>query len=701
MNSQGSSSNSFPEIFMADHGNHGNDVNNLGFVQSNVNPMESAVRDCPTVINWMGPYSSSMINHNQVNPRELFGGHGWLSSIGAPDGSCQGFQVNRSRPNVATFQEGGASFLQGTNSHAHHQNIDLNLLLENSDGEANQDMGAGLSLSLFNPGGLEANQNQQSSTSSVPVVISSGVAGYVLEENDSREDLSSDGRRVSCKRRAPEDAPGLLYLGESSRSAQESGNLEWHALSAQENANANANLNVSSPSSIPPNAGHPERLEGGIGLLPMTGALSGMLQTSSGAGQEEGSQRNIRVRRSADPQDFVQPSIWSSGTSRDSYPQPHSLPAVFSPFDSFPSSSSAAPLPIDGTYPVQSFAHAPNSLQNLQSSTCYDLTSPPVYAANGGSSFQQQGNSMSTPRNTLLAPETERGYVAGYPTAYHLFNGHSNSPGNIASSSQNGTLPGVHFPYAPTRVPEHNMTEQYGQRFSDSVNRFTAESTGFECRELGIYCPLHSRTSAAAREMDLSVRSDDVIPVQIHQTYGWTTGPERQAGGYPENPFALEFVGAAQRTSRLVSEVRNVMALFRMGGSLWFEDVMVIDRSILYGVPEEEDDMNEDMRLDVDNMSYEELLDLEDHIGSVSTGLSEEAIVANLRRQTYDSLTLGSPAENESCCICQEEYVNGDDLGKLDCGHGFHFDCIKQWLVQKNSCPICKMRALAVRDGGN
>ena len=31
---------------------------------------------------------------------------------------------------------------------------------------------------------------------------------------------------------------------------------------------------------------------------------------------------------------------------------------------------------------------------------------------------------------------------------------------------------------------------------------------------------------------------------------------------------------------------------------------MVFDRSVLYAVPEE-DDMHEDMRLDVDNMSYE------------------------------------------------------------------------------------------------
>lgn len=37
---------------------------------------------------------------------------------------------------------------------------------------------------------------------------------------------------------------------------------------------------------------------------------------------------------------------------------------------------------------------------------------------------------------------------------------------------------------------------------------------------------------------------------------------------------------------------------------LVFQDIMVIDQSVLYGVPEE-DDRDEDMHLHVDNMSYE------------------------------------------------------------------------------------------------
>ncbi|PAL64509.1 hypothetical protein CEJ83_20840 [Acinetobacter baumannii] len=53
-----------------------------------------------------------------------------------------------------------------------------------------------------------------------------------------------------------------------------------------------------------------------------------------------------------------------------------------------------------------------------------------------------------------------------------------------------------------------------------------------------------------------------------------------------------------------------------------------------------------------------------------------------------------SPTDLEPCCICQEEYTDGDDLGVLDCGHNFHTDCIKLWLMRKNLCPICKTTAL-------
>ncbi|XP_047965029.1 RING-H2 finger protein ATL66-like [Salvia hispanica] len=45
------------------------------------------------------------------------------------------------------------------------------------------------------------------------------------------------------------------------------------------------------------------------------------------------------------------------------------------------------------------------------------------------------------------------------------------------------------------------------------------------------------------------------------------------------------------------------------------------------------------------------------------------------------------------CCICLGNYVDGDDVGVLNCSHEFHTNYIKQWLLQKNRCPICQRKA--------
>ncbi|KAI4339025.1 hypothetical protein MLD38_024013 [Melastoma candidum] len=99
-------------------------------------------------------------------------------------------------------------------------------------------------------------------------------------------------------------------------------------------------------------------------------------------------------------------------------------------------------------------------------------------------------------------------------------------------------------------------------------------------------------------------------------------------------------------------------------------------------------------RLDVDNMSYEQLLELGDMIGHVSTGLKEDEIRRCIRKIKISSLTglahILSNKADRKCSICQEEYEEEDDLGKLSCGHGYHMPCIKQWLSQKNTCPVCK-----------
>ncbi|KAL8216521.1 hypothetical protein R6Q57_023358 [Mikania cordata] len=106
------------------------------------------------------------------------------------------------------------------------------------------------------------------------------------------------------------------------------------------------------------------------------------------------------------------------------------------------------------------------------------------------------------------------------------------------------------------------------------------------------------------------------------------------------------------------------------------------------------------MRLDIDNMSYEQLLVLEDEMGVVSTALSEEELSKCLRISVYKPLHIkeckmrGSWClDDTKCSICQEEFISGDEIGSMGCDHGYHAACIYQWLRLKNWCPICKASA--------
>ncbi|KAK2647953.1 hypothetical protein Ddye_015442 [Dipteronia dyeriana] len=123
-------------------------------------------------------------------------------------------------------------------------------------------------------------------------------------------------------------------------------------------------------------------------------------------------------------------------------------------------------------------------------------------------------------------------------------------------------------------------------------------------------------------------------------------------------------------------------------------EIMMLQNSLLMGGRFDSHDHFRDWRLDVDNMTYEELLDLGDRIGYVSTGLKEDEIGRCLRKtknQIKNDLSSHlSIRVDKKCTICQEEFEADDEMGKLDCGHSFHIQCIKQWLAHKNACPVCK-----------
>ncbi|XP_047175673.1 probable E3 ubiquitin-protein ligase ZFP1 [Vigna umbellata] len=106
-----------------------------------------------------------------------------------------------------------------------------------------------------------------------------------------------------------------------------------------------------------------------------------------------------------------------------------------------------------------------------------------------------------------------------------------------------------------------------------------------------------------------------------------------------------------------------------------------------------------DSNLDIDNMSYEELVEYFEQIGNVSMGLSEETITRVVKAKTcllpspLDGVT-SQEQEIDLCVICQDEYKNQEEIGILRCQHKYHANCIRRWLHEKNVCPICKSEVL-------
>ena len=46
---------------------------------------------------------------------------------------------------------------------------------------------------------------------------------------------------------------------------------------------------------------------------------------------------------------------------------------------------------------------------------------------------------------------------------------------------------------------------------------------------------------------------------------------------------------------------------------------------------------------------------------------------------------------NRECTICLEEYKENDDLYQLQCGHYYHKECIDDWLLKNQTCPLCRL----------
>ncbi|KAL9858862.1 putative transcription factor C2H2 family [Arabidopsis thaliana] len=101
-------------------------------------------------------------------------------------------------------------------------------------------------------------------------------------------------------------------------------------------------------------------------------------------------------------------------------------------------------------------------------------------------------------------------------------------------------------------------------------------------------------------------------------------------------------------------------------------------------------DPYQELRMDTDHMTYEQLLQLCNSMGYENSSVKASNIdrcFRNTKPSEFQSLA------DKICCICQDRFQRRAGVGKLNCGHNFHINSVKPWILTKKQCPVCQKTA--------
>lgn len=73
---------------------------------------------------------------------------------------------------------------------------------------------------------------------------------------------------------------------------------------------------------------------------------------------------------------------------------------------------------------------------------------------------------------------------------------------------------------------------------------------------------------------------------------------------------------------------------------------------------------------------------------------ASKEVIAKLPVITITEEILAKLGPDADCSICKENLIVNDKMQELPCKHKFHPPCLKPWMDEHNSCPICRHELL-------
>ncbi|KAH0861162.1 hypothetical protein HID58_089423 [Brassica napus] len=226
-----------------------------------------------------------------------------------------------------------------------------------------------------------------------------------------------------------------------------------------------------------------------------------------------------------------------------------------------------------------------------------------------------------------------------------------NSDGESSSSSQ-GSKSSVSV------MKGRNQSSSHGNGVTVSDNRrnrmvptirdnSVVSSSGRRSGRLGVVAsPATSRQTPQPATPINPNHSLSVTPSNSHSSTGRLSSmiPGSPSEAHPSSSL-VDRDGLSRYNMNGIAEVLLALERIEHDHELTYEQLASLETNLFSSGMIRFHDQHSDMRIDIDNMSYE------------------------------------------------EEYVDGDEVGTMPCEHMYHVSCVQQWLRMKNWCPICKTSA--------